>query len=228
MLKERLDIRAYASDTVHDLIAIFNHEKQIEVVSHLSTYVTYGCYFLTGLVILISATALLRYFFSASDMIDCFSLTKKSAELSLKGVQNNKESLDQLNNFLQEFRRLLPELVTKKELIQQLDAIRTGFTNVTDSVAKEELARMLLQKEVLIRLIYLEEIVKKIMKHVNYTTFKITRNKRYMQTDAKQKASSIQVLEKTINKNIEIAEPKPRPSNPKVPEKQTNDNSGYS
>lgn len=82
-------------------------------------------------------------------MIDGFSLTKKSAELSLKGVQNNKESLDQLNNFLQEFRRLLPELVTKKELIQQLDAIRTGFNNVTDSVAKEELARMLLQKEVL-------------------------------------------------------------------------------
>jgi hypothetical protein len=68
MLKERLDIKVYASDTVHYLITIFNHEKQIEVVSHLSTYVTYGCYFLTGLVILISATALLGYFFSASDI----------------------------------------------------------------------------------------------------------------------------------------------------------------
>jgi hypothetical protein len=51
--------------------------------------------------------------------------------------------------------------------------------------------------------------------------FKITMNKRYMQTEAKQKASGIQVPENNINENIEITQPKP--SRPKAPENQSND-----
>jgi hypothetical protein len=168
MLKERLAIKVYASDTVHYLVSVFNQEKQIEVVSHLSTYVRYGCYFLAGVVLVIGTTTLLRYFFSTSDIIDGFSLTKKSAELSLKGVENNKASLDEIRKFLQEFLRMLPELLTKKEFVPQLNRITTGFDNVMDNLAKEELARLVFQKELITRILYLEKIVKKIMKHVNY------------------------------------------------------------
>lgn len=149
MLKERLAINVYASDTVQYLVTVFNQEKSIEVVSHLSTYVRYGCYFLAGVVITIGTFALLRYFFSDSG-ID--SLSKSS-------VVKNTESLDEMRESVKGLRQVINNLLVIKDTIPF----------VQDNLAKQEAARQLVQKEIIRKVGNLEDLVDKIMKHVNYT-----------------------------------------------------------
>lgn len=149
LLKERTQVKVYASDTIAYLTTIFNQEDQIEKISHIGTYVKYGSCIIGSLLALLGILVLFRYLTSDADILDSAKLMKEGANLSLEAT---KESALTAENMAQ-----LTAII--KEILQGM---------LTESRMFEEIADHPEIKDLFTRIAVVEALLKILIEHVNY------------------------------------------------------------
>jgi hypothetical protein len=149
LLKERLAIKVYASETVTNLTTMFNQHSQIEKISHIATYTKYGLYLIGGLVVGLAILALIRYFTTGADLLEGAKLMKGNATASLLGSDEATLSAEHMEKLSKIVKTMLEHFMTEAKLL--------------DLLAKNPEIKALFERTEV-----LEALLLALSKHVNY------------------------------------------------------------